>query len=80
MNESMSDDLCSEFYEYYNNSKVRINGTIKPQIVLHYNVIEKLLKDGNSLKSIYNFLLVKNIIKCSYGYFLRMYYDVKESK
>lgn len=82
MSKNITNDLCSEFYEFYNNksSETIIHRKIKPLIALHYDVIEALVNDGNSLKSIYNFLVVEKQIKCSYGYFIRMYKELKSAK
>jgi hypothetical protein len=43
-------------------------------------LIQRLLREGNSLKQIHEFLLGENLINCHYGYFIRKFYELNEEK
>lgn len=73
-------DLCEEFYEYYKDRGDTKYASIKPQITQHFDDIDKLIAQGNSIRSVYNFLIEKKIIKCRYDYFRKIYQEIKKSK
>lgn len=72
------DSKVNKFYELQKAKKKR--KFVKPQILQNLELIQRLLREGNSLKQIHEFLLGENLINCHYGYFIRKFYELNEEK
>ena len=72
------DSKVNKFYELQKAKKKR--KFVKPQILQNLELIQRLLREGNSLKQIHEFLFGENLINCHYGYFIRKFYELNEEK
>lgn len=72
------DSKVNKFYELQKAKKKR--KFVKPQIMQNLELIQRLLREGNSLKQIHEFLLGENLINCHYGYFIRKFYEINEER
>ena len=72
------DSTVNKFYELQKQNKKR--KFVKPQVLQNLELIQRLVKEGNSLKQIHEFLLGENLVKCDYSYFIKVFYSVKNEK
>lgn len=72
----MSQELYKKMLEKYATSK----NTVRHVVYTHYDLIEKGLNSGLTLKQIYLFLKDKNLISSCYSQFARIVRTVKKSR